>query len=61
MGSIFEKLGQGDGSVSFHSIGFPSEWGEERLVSAINGLHVSIQLGSPASGELQNEDSHGYD
>ena len=39
----------------FHSISFPSEWGVGFLlgVSAIADLCVSIQLVSPASGELR--------
>ena len=37
----------------FHSIGFPSEWGHEiAIVQEIKAAGVSIQLGSPASGDL---------
>ena len=39
--------------TSFHSISFPSEWGDGSPMNVFNGLlaQVSIQLVSPASGE----------
>ena len=37
----------------FHSISFPSEWGvEQRAMEQSVNAYVSIQLVSPASGEL---------
>jgi len=36
----------------FHSISFPSEWGQERKNWLPLFLRVSIQLVSPASGDL---------
>ena len=41
--------------LGFHSIGFPSEWGEceEAILGGI--LLVSIQLVSPASGEMNRK------
>ncbi len=40
----------------FHSIGFPSEWGAGAVVETIqeDAYEVSIQLVSPASGEIIN-------
>ena len=41
----------------FHSINFPSEWGEAEVLAAILAAReVSIQLISPASGEYQPEE-----
>jgi hypothetical protein len=36
----------------FHSISFPSEWGDCLMLLTYQHLSVSIQLVSPASGEL---------
>ena len=37
--------------LRFHSINFPSEWGEVSQLLESQGVAVSIQLISPASGE----------
>ena len=39
--------------IRFHSISFPSEWGQEicQLFSTAYDFRVSIQLVSPASGD----------
>ena len=42
-----------DDLISFHSIGFPSEWGDQITYSQERVWGVSIQLVSPASGEYQ--------
>ena len=43
-------------TLGFHSIGFPSEWGVPpgRNAPPISTDYVSIQLVSPASGELNS-------
>jgi len=43
------------GLLSFHSISFPSEWGVHRSRIFFNWGYVSIQLVSPASGEVTNQ------
>jgi len=45
---------------SFHSISFPSEWGlrPAQRQRAANPPRVSIQLVSPASGDMEANDEH---
>ncbi len=41
---------------SFHSISFPSEWGQDSVATILSEcLLVSIQLVSPASGDERSE------
>jgi len=43
--------------LSFHSISFPNEWGDDRTIrTAVSvQISVSIQLVSPTSGELSGD------
>ena len=51
MGSIKSELVVSNLTVGFHSISFPSEWGDGISLALPPGIAVSIQLVSPASGE----------
>jgi hypothetical protein len=39
-------------AASFHSINVPSEWGQRQVFTWADAIVVSIQLMSPASGDL---------
>ena len=41
-----------DSNLRFHSINVPSEWGREQGLKSFAVQVVSIQLMSPASGDL---------
>ena len=50
---VFSLRGSSPSRLCFHSISFPSEWGESKIDEDYGYLlAVSIQLVSPASGEL---------
>ncbi len=48
------EKGQLGKAVSFHSINIPSEWGQQNLMIPGTNKLVSIQLISPASGDVTN-------
>ncbi len=49
---LMRILGIGVRTIGFHSIGIPSEWGpSSKVLGPSASRRVSIQLGSPASGD----------
>ena len=55
MGTRFALHLLKEGLLGFHSINVPSEWGPVKTSNKIRTLLVSIQLMSPASGDLGME------
>ena len=52
MGTEVDSEGEKVSVWSFHSIGIPSEWGPSNAWHVVTASStVSIQLGSPASGD----------
>ncbi len=53
-GEVYYVLGILAALIGFHSISFPTEWGEKNRRTPLSILFgVSIQLVSPASGECR--------